>query len=326
MRESSAPSAPPHTAVLLSAHGTVEREEDLPAFLANIRRGRPSPPQLIEEVTRRFRAIGGSPLLRISRAQADALSARLGLPVQLGMRLWRPTIDEALEAMSAMGVTQLVSLPLAPQSVHVYHAAVAAAVEWRRAKGLASPTVVEVDPWGDEPALLEAFCDSIARGLTKFAPEDRDSVAIILSAHSLPRAVIARGDPYEQQFRAMADLVVARRHDQGHHKYVVAFQSQGADGGDWLGPDLPTTFASLVAQGHTRALIASIGFLSDHVETLYDLDIEAKGLGQAAGLAQVERAPSLDAHPLLIDAMATAVTRALARANAEGCLVSRVRA
>lgn len=294
------------TAVLLSCHGTVERIEDIPAFVTNIRRGRPPAPDVIDEVHRRFEHIGGSPLMRISRTQADALAARLGLPVVAAGRLWGPYPGEVLAPLYEAGVRRVLSLPLAPQSVHIYHATVREA-----AAKLDGLELRCAPPWGLEPALLDAFIEVIDEGLAKFPPASRAGVAILLSAHSLPQRVIAAGDPYERQFKEMAAEVERRLAPRGH-PISVAFQSQGMTGDAWLGPDLPATFARLVAEGIRDALIAPIGFVSDHVETLYDLDVEAPRLAAAAGLARLERAPTVNTRPRFIDALEAIARRELA--------------
>jgi ferrochelatase len=285
------------TGILLSAHGTVENLDDLPAFLARIRRGRPVPQALIDETRHRYQLIGGSPLLRTTREVARLLGEATSLPVFVGMRLWDPSLQQALTEARDAGVQRLISLPLAPQSVHVYHQAAreaAAAVP-------GAPALIEAPSWGDEPALLDAFEAVIREALDRFPPEERPAVELVLSAHSLPLRIIAAGDPYEQQFRAMAAAVAARFPGQPTR---VAFQSQGYDGGDWLGPDLKATFQTLATEGKRDALVAAIGFLGDHVETLYDLDIEARRLAQEAGLRRFERAPSLDARAPFIQALA----------------------
>lgn len=290
--------------VLVSAHGTVERLEDVPAFLARIRHGRPTPEHIVAEVRDRLRQIGGSPLLRITREQASALEARLGIPVVVGMRLWDPSIASAIAEAKARGVTRLLSLPLAPQSVEIYHAA---AREPAREAGV---ELVLAPAWGEEPALLDAFSEAIDEGLARFPEERRAKVALVLSAHSLPTRVIAAGDAYERQFRAMAAAVLTRRAEPSRATRI-AFQSQGMDGGDWLGPDLATTFGALASEGARDVLVAAIGFVSDHVETLYDLDVDAHALAAKAGVT-VERAPSLCARPRFIDALEAVARRALA--------------
>lgn len=293
------------TAVLLTCHGTVDRVEDIPAFLTNIRRGRPTPPEVIDEVTRRFERIGGSPLMRITRAQAAALEARLGLPVRVAGRLWAPFPAEIVGELVSEGATTILSLPLAPQSVDVYHAGVRAACAAHPGVDLRL-----APPWGTEPALIDAFVASIDEALAQFAEEDRSSVPVILSAHSLPRAIINAGDPYEKQFRAMAAEVAVRLVPRGN-PVRVAFQSQGMDGGAWLGPDLPATFAELEEAGKKAAVIAPIGFVADHVETLYDLDIEAPGLAREHGIERLVRAPAMNDRPRFIDALEAVIRRML---------------
>jgi protoporphyrin/coproporphyrin ferrochelatase len=300
------------TAVLLSCHGTVDRIEDIPAFLANIRRGRPTPPAIVAEVTHRFQRIGGSPLMKTTAAQAAALAARLGLPVRIAGRLWGPYPAEVIAALVREGTTTLISLPLAPQSVDIYNAPVreAAAAHASEAGGHAGGLDVRAaPPWGLEPALIDAFVETIDEGLAGFPEAERASVSVILSAHSLPQRIIDAGDLYEQQFRGMAAAVAARLAPRPN-PVTVAFQSQGMDGGVWLGPDLPATFAALAAGGARSALVAPIGFVADHVETLYDLDIEAPELAAKAGL-RLRRAPALNTRPRFIDALEAVVRRLL---------------
>ncbi|MFO0756854.1 MAG: ferrochelatase [Byssovorax sp.] len=289
------------TAILLSCHGTVEDLADIPAFLKNIRRGRPTPQAIIDEVTHRFQKIGGSPLMRITGEQARALEARVGMPVRVAGRLWTPYPQDVLASLWAEGHRTVISLPLAPQSVEIYHQPV------REAAAAFPGMEVRCAPaWGLEPALIDAFLETIDEALARFP--DRAGVPVILTAHSLPQRVIDAGDLYEREFRAMAEAVAAKVEARGNPARI-AFQSQGMDGGVWLGPDLPSTFAKLVEAGHKEVVIAPIGFVAEHVETLYDLDIEAPGLATRAGLSRIERAPALNARPRFIDALERVVAR-----------------
>src|SRR6185437_7326886 len=203
------------------------------------------------------------------------------------------------------GVTTIVSIPLAPQSVEVYHASV-------REAAAAHPglTLRCAPSWGLEPALVGAFVGVVDEALGRFPEAERASVPVVLTAHSLPRRVVDAGDPYERDFRAMADAVGQQVAARGN-AVRVAFQSQGMDGGDWLGPDLPATFAALAEGGARAAVVAPIGFLADHVETLYDLDVEAPGLAAKAGIPRLERAPALNARPGLVDALEALARRLL---------------
>jgi protoporphyrin/coproporphyrin ferrochelatase len=290
-------------AVLLTCHGTVDRVEDIPAFLTNIRRGRPTPEEIVTEVAHRFQRIGGSPLMRITGEQAAALSARIGVPVRVAGRLWKPYPAEVIADLVSEGVTTLISLPLAPQSVEVYQAGV-------RAAAAAHPDLeVRYAPsWGLEPRLIDAFMETIDEALARFPERERASVPVILSAHSLPQRVIDGGDPYEKEFRAMAAEVAVRLVARGT-PVRVAFQSQGMDGGRWLGPDLPATFAALAKGGAKAAVIAPIGFVADHVETLYDLDLEAPKIAEESGIEKLVRAPAVNARPTFVDALEAVVQK-----------------
>jgi ferrochelatase len=243
--------------------------------------------------------------MRITEEQASALEARLGVPVRVAGRLWAPYPAEIIDALVREGVTELVSLPLAPQSVDVYHAVVREAAA--RHPGL---TLHAVPSWGLEPALVEAFVEAVAEALLRFDEALRATIPVVLTAHSLPQRVIDAGDPYEAQFRAMAGQV-ARRVEARGNPVRVAFQSQGMSGDAWLGPDLPSTFAALAAEGHRAALVSPIGFVAEHVETLYDLDIEAHDLAKRAGLERLERTAAMNARPRFIDALEAVARRAL---------------
>lgn len=293
------------TAVLLTCHGTIDKVEDIPAFLHNIRRGRPTPQHIVDEVQRRFQRIGGSPLMRITAEQASALEARLGLPVRVAGRLWGPYPADVVAELALAGTTTLISLPLAPQSVEIYHAGV------REAAAAHPGLEVRCAPaWGLEPSLIDAFVESIDEALARYPEATRSSIPVLLTAHSLPQRIIAMGDAYEREFRAMADAVAARVAERGNPTRI-AFQSQGMDGGAWLGPDLPTTFAALSAAGQREIVIAPIGFVAEHVETLYDLDIEAPGLATTAGIQRIERAGAMNTRAKFIDALAAVVRRLL---------------
>ncbi len=290
-------------AVLLSCHGTVAEAGDIPAFVRNIRRGRPASDEVLAEVTRRFNLIGGSPLMRISEAQASALQARLGVPVRVAGRLWEPYPSEVLDELLRDGVRRVVSLPLAPQSVHVYHAAVEAAASERGIELSLAPA------WGLEPKLVMAFATAIEEAWRRFPEGNR--VAIVLTAHSLPRRIIEAGDPYERDFRDMAAAVAEQlRHKGVGDTPLVAFQSEGMGGGQWLGPSLPEAFEKLVVLGVRNVLVAPIGFVADHVESLYDIDIEAAALASRLGIERLERMAAMNTREAFIDAL-EAVARPL---------------
>jgi ferrochelatase len=291
----------PHDGVLLVAHGTVTDLDDLPEFVQRIRRGRPAPPGLVEELRHRYEVIGGSPLLDITRDQAKALARKLDVPVLTAMRLWHPTVEEVLRGIGGLGLTRLCVLPLAPFSVHVYFEAAVASLEAVRGElGGAAPELVEPEPWGTEPAFVAAHAKRIRAALGEDA-----SAELLLTAHSLPTRAIRAGDPYEAQVRGAAEAIGTEL----GRPYSVAFQSQGADGGDWLGPDLRSALTAARDRGVKRVVLAPIGFPAEHVETLYDLDVEARGWAKELGVA-LERVRALDADPGLIDALASVALRA----------------
>jgi ferrochelatase len=285
--------------VLLVAHGTVENLDDLTPFLARIRGGRPAPPGFVEELRRRYEAIGGSPLLAVTRAQADALAARLGVPVLVGMRLWDPSVERALGEAGRAGLTRLAVIPLAPFSVHVYWQAALKSQAVVRADGRASPELVSAPPWGAHPSFVGAHADSIVAHAS-------DDALVILTAHSLPLVALRSGDPYERLVRESAQAIGERL----ARPFELAFQSQGEGTAEWLGPDLPAVLRRARDSGARRVAIAPFGFLGEHVETLYDLDIEARRIALELAL-EFERVPALGTATGLVDALEDIARRAL---------------
>lgn len=273
-------------AVLLTCHGTVEDLAELGSFLLRIRRGRPVPDDLLREVRHRYEHIGGSPLHKTTASLASKLEAALGVPVAWAARLASPEIPDVLAALAARGVREVLSVPLAPQSVEVYHAAV------REAAATTGLDVRACAPYGLAASMTRALCVTIDEALER-APVPAAQVDLVLSAHSLPLRVIRGGDRYEEEFRAMAGACIERIAPRVRST-KVAFQSQGASNEPWLGPDLVTTFRDLRAAGSSHVVIAPIGFVAEHVETLYDLDVEAAALAGELGFESFGRARALD--------------------------------
>ncbi len=286
---------------MLVAHGTVTDLDDLPGFVRNIRRGRPPPPGLVEELRRRYEAIGGSPLLEITGRQGRALGEVLGLPVLTAMRLWHPSVEDVLCDGVEQGYERLCVLPLAPFSVHVYCDAAERSLASIKDGLERVPELVRVEPWGTESAFVEAHAARIERALG-----EAGEAALVLTAHSLPSRAIAAGDPYADQVSACAKAVGEKL----GRAYRLAYQSQGADGGDWLGPDVKSTLEQIRADGLRSVIVAPIGFPAEHVETLYDLDIEAARQARELGL-DWQRVPALDDDPGLVQALAAVARRAL---------------
>ncbi len=288
------------TAILLTAHGTVSDLEELPGFLSRIRGGREVPPELLAETRRRYALIGSSPLLRVTEEQAALLERRVRLPVFVGMRLSEPSIDDALARAKERGRNRVVVLPVAPFSVHVYMAAAVAARERLLAAKVPAPELAPVPPWGENSHFIRAHAAAIRPHLTP-------GCRLLLTAHSLPLVALREGDPYEAQVRASAAAIGKAL----GHEYELAFQSQGADGGEWLGPTLASALEAAKRDAVPRVVVAPFGFLSEHVETLYDLDVEARAQATALGL-EWQRVPALGRAEGLIEAMAELSGRALA--------------
>jgi ferrochelatase len=290
---------PADSGVLLVAHGTVEDLDDLGAFVARIRHGRPAPPGLVEELRRRYEAIGGSsPLLQTTKQQAQLLAKRLEAPVLVAMRLWEPGVEQALAGAASLGLSRLVVIALAPFSQHVYwDAAVKVATAAH-----SSIKLVPSAPYAEEPDFVAAHAELIAAA----APA---SAAVVLSAHSLPRVAIERGDPYARLVEASARAVSARL----GRRAGLCYQSQGADGGEWLGPSVRETLTALAAEGQHEVVWAPFGFLADHVETLYDLDVEAAAIAKELSISLV-RVPALNLHRGLTSALSAVAIRSISEA------------
>lgn len=298
-------------ALLLVGHGSIASLEELPAFLKQIRRGRPAPDELLQEMRHRYDHIGLSPLLPITKRLANAVQALVGVPTVVAMRFGAPTVDEALRfVVDVAPGARLAVVPLAPFSVHVYGAVVAEALEpLSREFGEAAPKLRVAEPWGEEPAWIDGWVAAIQRTLGAI-PDGRAATApVLLTAHSLPLRVLAGGDPYEAQVRSCAAAVEARL----GRPVRLAFQSQGGpELGAWLGPTLTEALDELVAGAATDVVLAPIGFLTDHVETLYDLDVEARALARERGL-ELHRVPALNDDPPQVRALANVALRTLGR-------------
>ncbi|HVW29401.1 MAG TPA: ferrochelatase [Polyangiaceae bacterium] len=287
-------------ALLVIGHGTIEDPGDVPEFLRRIRRGRPASPELVEEIQRRYRAIGRSPLLDTTESLARALAARLGVPARVAMRFWDPLVEPVLAELVQGGATEICVLPVAPFSVHVYTDVVVKAL----ATAATNVKLVPVAPYGSDAAFVRAQAGQVRPLLLD---KDPGETRLILSAHSLPRAVIAAGDPYRRLFEASAQAVAS---ELGWDARIV-YQSQGADGGDWLGPTLDEGLVAARDEGKRTVVVAPVGFLADHVETLYDLDVEAAARARELGL-RFERARTLGDEPELVSVLAHVVERAFA--------------
>lgn len=287
------------TAVLLLAHGSPDSPEQVPEFLANVTGGRVLPKEAIEEIKHRYSTIDRSPLTAITLRQGDLLSAKIGLPVYVGMRNWHPFVADVLRKMTADGIRHAIVICLAPQnsrtSVGLYRNSLRACDDSKLAFDF-------VDSWHDQPHLIQAFAEKLHVGLFQANCQACKHVPVIFTAHSVPDRTVLEGDPYEIQARETAELVV-KTAGLPSDAWRFAFQSQGISGGAWLGPTVESTILELKSRGHHEVFIQPIGFLCDHVEILYDIDIVFKRFAEREGM-RLWRAESLNESPLLIAALA----------------------
>jgi ferrochelatase len=289
------------TGVLLMAHGTPSSMDEMPEYLRLVRGGRPPSPELIAEMRHNYEAIGGkSPLTDLTLAQGDALSRRLGseVPVAVGMRNWKPFLKDAIDELSAKGVRRIIAIPLAPQfstlSVTKYVDAATAAL----------PAGISLDPirsFFDHPLLLEAFAERLRAASPQVDEE------IVFTAHSLPVRVIEAGDPYASEVAGTARGVAERC---SLTRYRVAYQSAGRTPEPWIGPDLSDLIRDAAAGGARRFLVVPVGFVCDHTEILFDIDVQAQAAAREVG-ASLRRIESLNTTPTFIAALESLVREKL---------------
>jgi len=287
------------TAVLLLAHGSPDSVDEVPEFLLQVTGGRPLPPPVVEEVKHRYALIGRSPLTELTLRQGELLARELGLPVYVGMRNWKPFIAEAVGAMVSDRISRAVVICLAPQnsrtSVGLYRSALTG--------NNSLPFAIDfMESWHNHPLLIQAFAEKLTAGWERACRELGIKVPIIFTAHSVPQRTIMEGDLYENQAKETASLV-ARQASLASVEWEFAFQSQGMSGGAWLGPTVESTILSLKEKGHGAVFIQPIGFLCDHVEVLYDIDVGFRQFAEKEGL-RLWRAESLNDSPLLTKALA----------------------
>jgi ferrochelatase len=281
-------------AVLLMAYGSPSSPEDVRPYLEDVRGGRPVSDEAVAELAGRYRRIGGrSPLDEVTEAQRAALERELGMPVFVGMKHWRPRIAEAVDAALAGGASTVIGVVLAPHysrlSVGEYRERLEAALDGRA-------ELVLVESWHDEPAFVDVVADRL----------QSTDAWVVFTAHSLPERILADGDPYRQQLLETSQLVAERA---GLEQWSFAFQSASATGEPWLGPDVLDELERLSADGVRKVLVAPVGFVSDHLEILWDLDVEAREKADELGL-ELARMESLNDDPEFIRALAGVVRRA----------------
>jgi ferrochelatase len=298
--------------VLLMTYGSpasLERE-DIRAYLARVRGGREPDSELVDEFTRRYRVIGGSPLVEITRAQATALGESLGWPVEVGMRFSGPTILSGLGALAEAGVTNVAAIILSPQYSPLLMSGYPRAIDEARATlREAAPEVTVAGAWNEVPAFVGALADRITDALGRLPAGERNAVRVLMTAHSLPRRVADQEPDYLEQLRATADAVAARA-GLTDRESTFCWQSAGHEPGEWMKPDFADLMREIAASGGRSVIVAPVQFLADHLEILYDVDVGAREQAERCGLG-FHRIASLNAHPDLIDALAAVARRTL---------------
>lgn len=305
-------------AVLLLAHGTPDSADEIPEYLSRVTGGREVPESVVEEVRHRFTLIGGSPLTPLTLKQGWLLEREMGLAVYVGMRNWKPYIADVVQRMRSDGITRAVIICLAPQnsrtSVGLYRRAVFAAAE-------SAIELLFLADWADHPLLVDAFAERLRAVRDSFAQNAGTLPPVLFTAHSVPcRTVLTAPrldhhaapeppDPYPIETKLTARLV-AERVGLAPEDWFFAFQSQGMSGGPWLGPTVEDTLAALHQQGVKQLIIQPIGFLCDHVEILYDIDIGFRDFTAKLAM-EIRRPESLNDSRLLTLALADLARRAL---------------
>ena len=306
---------PRHTAILLMAYGSPNRLEEVEPYFTDIRGGRTPSREAVEELTSRYRRVGvPTPLLAVSTELGRELERLLNLDppddeiytVHVGMKHWTPHIADAVDEIVESGADRMIAIVLAPHystiSTEGYRRKVAAALV--RAPGRATPngsaapiSLDFVESWYELDGYLDAVAENVRKVRAEFArPQE---VVAVFTAHSLPARILEEGDPYQDQLLRTSELVAERA---GIEQWRFSYQSQSQTGEPWLGPDLVDTLEELAAQGHRAILVASVGFVADHLEIYYDIDIEAKEKADALGI-ELRRTPMLNADPRLARAL-----------------------
>jgi ferrochelatase len=297
--------------VLVMAYGGPDSLAEVEPYLLDVRGHRPTPQKVVEEIRERYAAIGGrSPILEQTRAQVRALGAALSRNghdycVVAGMRHWQPRIGEALAELASAGVERAIGLVMAPHysrlSIDLYFA------QAEKARG--SIELALIEEWHLLPGYLDAVTDRVRDALRRFPESVHEQVPILFTAHSLPQRILEWQDPYPNQLAATVREVMARLGPRPHR---FAYQSAALTPDPWLGPDATAVLRELATEGHRQVLVAPVGFTCEHVEVLYDVDIELRGQAEALGV-QLERMQMVNEHPAMTVGLADLVTATASR-------------
>ncbi|HYI23880.1 MAG TPA: ferrochelatase [Thermomicrobiales bacterium] len=291
--------------LLIMAYGGPDSLDDVRPYLLDVRNYRPTSDHIVDEITDRYRQIGGrSPILELTRAEAAGIESALNVgadegtrwKVWVGMRHWHPFIKDVLAEMQAAGVTQAVALVMAP---HYSEMSIGAYFK-RLAEAVVPIEILDIRSWNLMPGYLDALEDRIRDGLGKFPEEERASVPVIFTAHSLPERIRTWDDPYERELQATVEALRERFPGQ---PWAWAYQSAAMTPDPWLGPDASEVMRALHADGARNVLICPIGFVCEHVEILFDIDIEFQSLAGELGM-RLERIEMLNDHPKMLVGLA----------------------
>lgn len=297
-------------AVLVMAYGGPDSLDDIEPYLLDIRGGRPTAPELVEEIRERYALIGGkSPLLAITRAQAQALEQCLNqldpansYKVYVGMRHWKPYIRDVVAQIAADGYQEGIAFCMAPHASKMSTGAYLQKLRDGEA-ALASPLYLEfIESWYDQPFLIQSLARKIRAAAAQFPSDIAPKIHYLLTAHSLPAALNDQGDPYASQLQQTAQMLAEALH-LAPEQWTFGFQSAGAAAGRWMGPAIEELLPEFARAGIKNVLVAPIGFMADHVEVLFDLDIEAQLIAREQGIRLV-RSESLNASPDFIEGLA----------------------
>lgn len=301
--------------LLVMAYGTPYTEDDIERYYTHIRHGRPPSPEALEDLRRRYEAIGGiSPLAKITEDQAFGLEKRLNEVQQdiefkayIGLKHIEPFIEDAVEKMKEDGIEEAVSIVLAPHfstfSVKSYNSRAK-----ETADKLGGPAITSVESWYNEPKFIDYWVEKVKETLENMPEDEQNSACLIVSAHSLPEKILQLNDPYPKQLEETADLIAE---GAGLKEYAVGWQSEGNTPEPWLGPDVQDLTRNLhKRKGYKAYIYIPVGFVSTHLEVLYDNDYECKVVTDEIG-ASYYRPAMPDAQPDFIDAMATVVLKKL---------------
>lgn len=294
--------------LLVMAYGGPDNLDEVEPYLMDVRGYRPTSTEIIHEVRERYREIGGrSPLLDQTREQADALVTALNRNGQnfkafVGMRHWHPYIKDALAEMQAQGIERAVGLVMAPQysrmSIEAYYKKIDEAES--------TVDIAPIKDWHLLPGYIDALVSRVRAALERFPAELRSEVRVIFSAHSLPERILEWNDPYPEQLRETVDAVMQQLGDQPHE---FAFQSAAISNEPWLGPDVSVLIERYAAQGHKNIISCPIGFVCEHVEVLYDVDIVYQNLAKSLGV-RLERIEMVHTSPQMISGLAHLIRQA----------------